>query len=107
MTEIFTLPNNFIGREDEKRLESLGAHLISHGYATRWHWSREHGVDVTFEIFRGGADESLLASIGRDRENDVFYAQDYFGDIIDEGSLDHVMAVVDRMARSDFQYTPA
>lgn len=103
MTEIINLPDDFIGKEDERRLESFGGHLIGRGYATRWHWNREHGVDVAFEIYRGGADEELFAAIRRDREQDIFCAVDASGRNIGAGTLDHVMAVVDGLARAAHQ----
>lgn len=107
MTDIVNLPENFIGKEDELRLESFGAHLISHGCATRWHWSRERGIDVAFEIFTGGAHERLMLYIVRDRKRDAFVAKDPEGAAVVEGALDHVMAVVDRLARSARGDAPA
>lgn len=107
MTDIVNLPKNFIGKEDELRLESFGAHLISHGCATRWHWSRERGIDVAFEIFAGGAKERLMWYIVRDSKRDAFIAQDPEGAAVVEGALDHVMAVVDRLARSARGDAPA
>ena len=107
MTDIINLPEDFIGKEDERRLESFGGHLIGRGYATRWHWNREHGIDVAFEIFRGGADEALFASIRRDREQDIFCATDAAGRNIGEGTLDHVMAVVDELARDGHEGSTA
>lgn len=98
--KIVELPDDFIGKEDEARIESFGAHLIAHGCATRWHWNREHGVDVGFELFRGGPDEELLFAIKRDRANDVFYVLDAAGKRVEEGKLDHIMAVVDALARA-------
>jgi len=98
---IVELPDDFIGKEDELRIESFGSHLIAHGYATRWHWRREHGVDVAFELFRGGPDEEFLLAIKRDRAKDLFYALDAAGNRIEEGKLDHVMAVVDALVRTE------
>ncbi len=100
MPDIVNLPENFIGKEDEQRLESFGAHLISHGRATRWHWNRQRGIDVAFEIFTGGPHERLLVAIVRDREHDRFAAKDGRGRIIAEGSLDHVMALLDKHSAS-------
>ena len=97
--KIVELPDNLIGKEDEARLESFGAHLISCGLATRWHWNREGGVDVGFEIFRGGPDEALFVRIRRDRAHDVFYITDPAGTRVEQGKLDHVMTVVDDLAR--------
>lgn len=104
---IVELPENFIGVEDAEKLESFGAHLISHGRATRWHWNREKGIDVAFEIFRGGADEELMFSIKRNRDKDAFYVTQASGELVDEGTLDHVMAVVDAMARAAHGDSPA
>jgi hypothetical protein len=107
MPDIVNLPENFIGKDDEQRLESFGGHLIAHGRATRWHWNRERGIDVAFEIFAGGARERLLMFIVRDREHDKFVAHDGGGGFIAEGALDHVMAVVDKLARSEQNDQPA
>ncbi len=104
---VVELPENFIGVEDSEKLESFGAHLISHGRATRWHWNRESGIDVAFDIFRGGPHEELMFSIKRDRGKDAFYITDASGKVVDEGPLDHVMAVVDTIARTTFGDPPA
>lgn len=104
---VVELPENFIGVEDAERLESFGAHLIAHGRATRWHWNREHGIDVAFEIFRGGPHEELMFAIRRDRDKDAFYVTDSSGRVVEEGSLDHVMAVVDSAARAAYGDPPA
>lgn len=98
---VVRLPDDFIGKEDEVKLESFGAHLIARGAATRWQWLRSGGFDVELEILRGGRDEELLARIGRDRSRRVFYAIDAWDQRIAEGPLDRVMAVVDAVARSD------
>jgi hypothetical protein len=95
---IIGLPDNFIGKEDQLRLESFGGHLIARGYATRWHWVRQDDIDVAFELFSGGADQRRFARIIRDREHDRFVAHDAAGRTVAEGTLDHVMAVVDAMA---------
>lgn len=107
MTEIINLPDDFIGKEDERKLESFGGHLVGRGYATRWHWNRDQGVDVAFEIYRGGAKEELLASIRRDRDKDLFCAVDAAGRSIVEGSLEHVMAGVDGLASALHDQGPA
>jgi hypothetical protein len=99
--KVIRLPDGFIGKDDEARLESFGGHLIAAGLATRWHWSREAGIDVAFEVFRGGADERLLLTITRDRERDAFVANDGAGRIFAEGPLDRVMAVADELARTN------
>jgi hypothetical protein len=98
MADIINLPSDFIGKEDEQRLESFASHLIAHGRATRWHWNRKSGIDVAFEVFRGGADEELLVTIKRDRKEDAFHARDGNGRDLAHGTLDHVMAVIDRAA---------
>jgi hypothetical protein len=98
--KIIELPHDFIGPEDQARLESFGAHLIASGLATRWHWNRAHGIDVAFEIYRGGADEQLFCAIRRDRDHDVFYAQGGNAGLRDRGKLEHVMAAVDAAAHA-------
>lgn len=104
---VVELPENFIGVEDAEKLESFGAHLISHGRATRWHWNREHGIDVAFEIFRGGPHEELMFAVRRDRDNDAFYVADPAGAVVEQGSLDHVMAVIDAIVRATNGDPPA
>jgi len=95
---IIDLPDNFIGKDDQTRLESFGGHLIGRGHATRWHWMRTGEIDVAFEIFRGGANERLFARFRRDREHDRFVAEDSAGRVVATGALDHVMAIVDAIA---------
>ena len=107
MADIFELPEDFIGKEDEQRLRSFGGHLIANGCATRWHWERRRNVDVAFEVFHGGADESLLFAITRDREEDVFLARDPAGGVLARGKLDHVMAILDAFARGMRSDEPA
>ncbi|HEU4618562.1 MAG TPA: hypothetical protein VFV10_10995 [Gammaproteobacteria bacterium] len=107
MPDIVNLPANFIGKDDEQRLESFGGHLIAHGCATRWHWNREGGIDVAFDVFRGGSEERLFVSISRDRQHDKFIARNARGRLVADGPLDHVMAVVDKLARSSHRDEPA
>jgi hypothetical protein len=97
---VVELPNDFIGKEDQTRLESFGGHLIARGLATRWHWNKERRFDVAFEIYRGGPAEALLFSIRRDSDNDVFYARDEAANLRVRGKLDHVMAFVDAAAHA-------
>lgn len=98
MADIIDLPEDFIGKEDQQRLESFGGHLVSHGCSSRWQWNRERGFDVAFEIFRGGPAEELFVSITRHRGEDVFYATDAARKVLARGSLEHIMAVVDQAA---------
>jgi hypothetical protein len=107
MADIIDLPDDFIGNDDQRRLESFGGHLISRGYSSRWGWNRERGVDVAFEIFWGGPDEKLFVSITRHRVEDVFYATDAAGTVLARGSLEHVMAVVDDAAAARHGGLPA
>jgi hypothetical protein len=106
-SKIVKLPDGFIGKEDEAKLESFGAYLLSHGAATRWHWDRERGIDVGFAIFHGGAHEELLFSIRRDRERDLYYVSAADESRLDEGKLEHVMAVVEQLAHARRGNTPA
>lgn len=96
MSKTYKFPDNVIGKEDRERLESFGGHTIAHGRATRWHWGKdENGGDV-FEIYRGGADELLGARVCRDRDRDIFFAQDDLGQPIGSGELEHVMAELEQ-----------
>ncbi len=92
--DIIRLADNLIGPADRRRLESYGAHVIQHGWATRYSWAEEGG-DPRFDIFRGGADEQLATRIGRHRERHEFFAEDAAGEEIAAGTLDHLMAELD------------
>lgn len=94
--EIINLPDNIITLQDQEALESFGGHEIALGRATRFHWNKNNNGDPVFDIYRGGTDEELTASIGRHRKEDEFYANDGKGDQIVSGQLDHVLAVLDR-----------
>lgn len=99
--KIIELPGNLIGLEDRKKLESYGGHEISHGRATRFHWGQDAHGDPVFEIYRGGAHEKLASRIGRHRTSDEFYAHTAAGVAIVSGTLDHVMAVLDKKLARD------
>jgi len=96
MSETIKLADNFIGIDDRHKLESFGGHTLSLGRATRWHWGKdEKGGDV-FEIYRGGGKEILASGIHRNREKDVFFAHDGEGQQIESGTLEHVLAELER-----------
>jgi hypothetical protein len=95
MTEIITLPDNFIGKEDREKLESFAAHTISRGRATRWHWDKDADGDDIFEIYPVGADKQLFVRISRNRELDAFYARDAAERSIASGTIEHVFAVLE------------
>lgn len=97
MAEIIGLPDNFIGKEDREKLESFGGHEIAYGRSTRWSWGSDEKGDHVFELFRGGADEELIARISRDRRLDTFIVRDDRDQIVISGSLDHIMAELDRL----------
>ena len=96
MSKTIFLPQNFIGKADKEKLESFGGHTIARGRATRWHWTNKANGDDVFEIYHGGADEELAASVMRDREQDVFSANDGATYLIVTGALEHVMTELDR-----------
>lgn len=96
MAQIFELPSNFFGKEDRERVESFAAHEITHGRATRWHWAKDDDNDDIFQLFAGGADESLVLTLSRDRKQDAYCAHDGEGQHLVSGPLDHVMAHVDQ-----------
>ncbi|MFC7048342.1 hypothetical protein [Emcibacter nanhaiensis] len=96
MADIIKLPDNLISNDDRQKLESYGAHEIARGRATRFHWTESEQGDPLFEIYRGGAVEELVLQIGRHREQDEYYALDPSGQDLTSGSLDHVMAQLDR-----------
>lgn len=105
MSKVIQLPDNPIGRADRDRLESFGGHCIALGRATRWHWGQDAEGDPVFEIYRGGANAQLVASISRDRARDVFRVQDDMGGRHASGGLEYVLAVLDaylaRLHRGD------
>lgn len=105
--KIVRLPDDFIGKDDQSKLESFGAYLISHGWATRWHWNRQRGFDIAFEIYIGDAHRPPSFTIKRDHENDVFYAADARGKEIRRGSLDAIMTEIDSLAQSPPDNLPA
>ena len=107
MAKIINLPDNFIGKEDREKLESFGGHEIAHGRATRWHWSKNANGDDVFEIYRGGANEELLVRISRDRKQDIFCVENSAGKRISSGTLDHIMAELDRFFAQIHGETPA
>ena len=96
MADIVELPKNLIGLEDQESLEVYGGHHISRGRATRFHWDKDKYGDPVFELYRGGANEELITRISRDRERDVFLAENARGQLLIAGTLDHVMAVLER-----------
>jgi hypothetical protein len=91
MTEIITLPDNFIGKEDREKLESFAAHTIAHGRATHWQWDKDADGGDSFEIYPVGADNRLTVRISRNRELDRFCARDTAQSIA-SGALEHVFA---------------
>lgn len=97
MAKIINLPDNFIGKEDREKLESFGGHEIAYGRATRWHWGKNSDGGDVFEIFRGGANEELLVQISRDRKHDMFCVNNPAGELLTSGTLDHIMAEMDRV----------
>ena len=92
MASILNLPDNFICKEDRRKLKSFGGHTVAHGRATRWRWCKQSDGDDAFEIYCGGADEELAILITRNRDKDAFYACDGAGNPVVSGTLDHVMA---------------
>lgn len=95
MAKIIVLPHNFFTPEDRKALESFGAHELSRGRATRYHWGERNEHEPVFEMFRGGADEELVFWIARDQTQNMFMASDPRGRMIVSGNLSHVMAELD------------
>ena len=109
MSDVIHLPHNPIARDDRDRLESFGGHSIARGRATRWRWDRNADGDDVFEVFRSGKDEALVACISRNRAHDDFCATDGRGDSIAAGTLEHVLAELDKClaALHDEQPDPA
>lgn len=105
--KIVSLPTDFIGKEDEQRLESFGAYLISHGLATRWQWRRENGIDTGFEILQGTQGDELVCTIRRDARRDTWYVADPDGGTVDEGELEQLMAFVDERLKGPPPRAPA
>lgn len=107
MAEIIELPNNFFGKEDRERMESFGGHEIAHGRATRWHWAKDKDNDDIFQLYAGGADEYLLLTLSRDRQQDAYCAHDGEGQHLVSGSMDHVLAQVDEFLANVHGEPPA
>jgi hypothetical protein len=107
MSEIVQLPENIIGKEDRERLESFGGHTIARGRATRWHWGSNDRGDDVFEIYRGGADETLAYRVSRDRRHDLFRVHDSHGAEVLSGDLERVMAGLDELLSTEHGEFPA
>ncbi len=107
--KVVKLPDAFFSKEDEQRLESFGAHLIAHGKATRWRWARQNGIDVAFDVYRGGPDEELMFSFSRDRERERGYYQltDAAGRTLEKGKLERLMFTADQLSTPDPGDAPA
>jgi len=107
-SEPIRLPANFIGIEDEARLQGFAGHLMAHGCAARWQWRRVDGIAVELSIFAIDPDgASLLAAISRDSSRDVYRASDRDAAVFVEGTLEKVMTIVDRLARASVPESPA
>ncbi|MDR9437535.1 MAG: hypothetical protein RI563_11685 [Thiohalophilus sp.] len=107
MAEIIELPDNFFGKHDRERVESFAGHEVAHGRATRWHWAKDNDDDDIFQLFAGGADEYLILTLSRDREQDAYCAHDGEGRHLVSGSMDHVMAEVDAYLTAQHGEPPA
>jgi hypothetical protein len=95
---IIALADNSLGKTDRLRLESFATHLVAHGLATRWHWQRKRGLDMTLHVYKGSGEEPMFF-LNRSRANRAFFAKDAAGRIIAQGALPHVLAIADRFAR--------
>ena len=96
---IIALPDSFIGKADQVRLESFAAHLIAHGWASRWYWNRQPGPDMALHVYKRRCDERPMLCLIRSRINRAFCAKDAAGNTIAEGELRYVMRVVDTRVR--------
>jgi hypothetical protein len=92
MTRVIKLPDNFIGKEDRDKLESYAGHTIARGRATRRCWGKTPDGDDRLEIYTGGVNDRLAATVSRNREQDAFFVCDAAGRLIATGPLDHVLA---------------
>jgi hypothetical protein len=97
---IIALPENFIGKHDQVRLESFAARLVARGFAARWHWDRERGVDTALRVFKGRADAQPMFCFQRNCRDHTFFARDASGRLIAEGALPHVLTIVDKFAKT-------
>jgi hypothetical protein len=95
MSEVISLPDNFISKGDQRRLESFAGHTIARGRATRWQWGVNDNGDDTFSLYTGGEQESLAAWVDRDHAADKFRAYKSQGQAIAKGPLEKVMAALD------------
>lgn len=96
MGKVLKLPDNLIGKKDHFRLERYAAYEIARGRAVRYLWARDEKGSPVFEIYRGYLQEELAVRIRRDRERDLFLAEDKRGFRIASGGLEQVMAALDR-----------
>ena len=79
-------------RDTHMKIEGPAALEAQLCFVQDWHWARDDKHDAVFEIFRGGANEELIARVYRDREHDVFIVCNEPGGTISTGTLEHVMA---------------
>jgi hypothetical protein len=96
MDDVIQLPDNMISTEDRQRLEAFGGHTIARGRGTRWHWSVQGAGVERFELFAGGADERLIASLERDRQAGLFRAFDADNREFANGNLQQIMTALER-----------
>ena len=92
MSKIISLADSLIDVRARRRLESFGGHTIAHGRATRWHWAQSADAGNVFEIYRGGAEETLAARVVPGKDRDTYYAYSGSDELIASGSLEHVLA---------------
>ena len=95
---ILLLADTSIGKPDRLRLESFAAHLVAHGWASRWQWQRKRGLAMTLHVYKGSGEQPLFF-LNRSRADRAFFAKDSAGRIIAQGPLPHVLAVANRFAR--------
>ena len=96
MSKIYELPDNFIGKEDRDKLESFAGHTVAHGRAVRWHWAKTDDGDDVFEIHRHNELDRPDVRITRDRQQDAFFARDEGDALIASGTLEHMLAALER-----------
>lgn len=108
MGKLIELPDNLITPDDRIKLESFGGREISLGRITRFHWNDNNVDELSFEMYRGGADEELVFSLHHDRRQHTFIAKDADNREVATGNLNHVMAVLDKILdKEDEEDKPA
>lgn len=101
---VVDLPKNFITPQDKIKLESYAAYEISHGRATGYSWKKEKDNEA-FVMYQGPTRDKVTMKISHNQKDHKFHAYNKDGGEIVSGTLDHVMAYMDKkLAKQHGEY---